>query len=196
MEVTWSPPCEDAVKINFDIAVQDNWLCAAVVCRNWKGDIHKVRFHKWPGSNPLKGEARAARLACSLALEFEGRDVVLEGDAQIVVNQVLESNRTPDWMIEAEKYTIRALFKNRCRWKLQWTPREGNMMAHKLARWGFHVVHRVDFIADDIPLHIVCCDDCCFKQGLWLMIISSYAERKKKTNQPIIRSVCTVHQPT
>lgn len=128
----------------------------SICCKN----IQFANGHWW--SNPLKGEARAARLARSLALEFDGRAIVLEGDAQIVVTQVLEDDREPDWLIAGEVQSIRALLKTHRLWNLQWTSRGRgvwNKMAHKLGRWGFQFVQRVDLIADEIPLEIVSCDD-------------------------------------
>lgn len=57
----WKPPDEGALKINFDVAVKANWLCAAAVCRDSRGNILRIRLSKTHGSSPLKGEARAAR---------------------------------------------------------------------------------------------------------------------------------------
>lgn len=35
----WTLPQEGTIKINFDVAVQDNWFCIAVVSRTSRGEI-------------------------------------------------------------------------------------------------------------------------------------------------------------
>lgn len=131
----------------------------AAVGRNRKGEILQVRVCKLRGDNPLKGEARAARLACMMAEDFAEQEVCLEGDAQQLVKQVNEINASPDWLIEAEVMTIRAMLRLHPLWRFQWTPREGNYMAHHLAIWGHQFEGSVQVIIEDIPPDIAHCDD-------------------------------------
>lgn len=83
---TWIPPPAGSLKINFDTAARDNQLAAAAVCRDSEGSIFSIRTAKSIGSNPLKGEARAARLALSLAATFPEQSIQIEGDALLLVN--------------------------------------------------------------------------------------------------------------
>lgn len=50
------------MKINFDVAVKENVLCAAAVCRNAGGGLIKIRVSRLQGSDPLKGKDIAASL--------------------------------------------------------------------------------------------------------------------------------------
>lgn len=125
------------------------------VCRNWRGEILKVRFKRIYGAESIKGEARAARLACLLAEDFDYCDVIMEGDAQILVNQVVDLDTVPDWVIEAEVLTIRALLRNHSKWKFRWIPRNGNCLAHNLARWGLQSDFPADTKLEDIPVTII-----------------------------------------
>lgn len=92
------------------------------------------------GAKPTKGEARAAWLACLLVEEFAEYEVLLEGDAQSLVNQVVDPTATLDWIIEAEVLTLRAILSQHPLSHFQWIPREGNYIAHNLARWGVQIV--------------------------------------------------------
>lgn len=66
-------------------------MYAAAVCRKNQGSILQLRINKWPGSIPLKGEARAARMALSLVAEFDDWAILIEGDALGLIQQVTES---------------------------------------------------------------------------------------------------------
>lgn len=77
-EVSWQPPPPGTIKIKFDTPVKDNLLWAAAVCRNCKGEILRIRMQKAVGSNPLKGEALAARLAFGLTSKLSLRSLLLE----------------------------------------------------------------------------------------------------------------------
>lgn len=132
----WSPPSQGVFKINYDAALRDNRICIAVVCRNWKGEGIQARLNRLAGVVPIEGEARAARLACSLAEELGLQNLALEGEAQALVTRVVHTDMVPDWIIEAEVLTMRAMLKSHGQWTFRWIPRVGNDMAYALARWG------------------------------------------------------------
>lgn len=77
-------------------------------------------------------------MAISLAAEFEDWDILLEGDALSLVQQVTDSTMTPNRLIEGEVHMMRNLLRDNHWWNLLWIPREGNIMTHKLAQWGLH----------------------------------------------------------
>ncbi|KAB1228075.1 hypothetical protein CJ030_MR4G024755 [Morella rubra] len=71
---------------NFRLRVK-RLRCYAAVCPDSRGKILLIRTTKTPRSNPLKGElVRAARLAISLAGEFQDQAIQVEGDALSLVN--------------------------------------------------------------------------------------------------------------
>ncbi|KAB1220816.1 Imidazole glycerol phosphate synthase hisHF, chloroplastic [Morella rubra] len=82
-------------------------------CRDSHGTLLRVRLSRTQaGSYPLKGEARAARLAFSLAEDYAADKVLLEGDSLALVSQVLSTDSRPDWLIEGEvlRYTSENVF--------------------------------------------------------------------------------------
>lgn len=157
--ISWTPSREHALKINYDAALQAGWICEAAVCRNWKGEVLRVRFCKFRGLDPIVGETRAARFACSLAAEFTGFEICFEGDARNLVSQVVDSDSIPDWKIEAEFVTIRALLRLHPLCCFECIPREGNFLARELASWGMSKDHPETCTLLDIPSDIVTCDD-------------------------------------
>lgn len=84
--------------------------------------------------------------------------MIFEGDSLVLINQVLNEDCYPDWLIECEVATIRQFLMEPPSWKLQWTPHEGNEMAHWLAHRGFLSSSTGDLALDSIPLDIVLCD--------------------------------------
>lgn len=149
--LSWVPLSVGEFKINFDVAIKENWMYAAAIYCDHQGRIQKIRLHNWLGSSPLKGEARVARLAVALVEDFADSILQLEGDAQGLVQQITDCSLTPDWLIEGEVHTLRNLLRDHCRWSIQWIPREGNALAHNLAQWGSINVFQGDFYASDVP---------------------------------------------
>lgn len=52
----------------------------AAICRNSVGQILQACTHKTAGNLPIKGEARAARLACHIAASYSKPEIIIEGD--------------------------------------------------------------------------------------------------------------------
>lgn len=128
----WRPPDCGKLKINYDVVVLDWTLFIEAICRNSKGAILHARASKLEGSNPIKGEAGAARMAAEL---FMGSHLTIEGDYLNLVNQVCDMNGFLDWEIEGEVNTIRQLLKANANWSIEWIPHEGNVAAYNLAHW-------------------------------------------------------------
>lgn len=82
----------------------------------------------------------------------------MEGDSLELVNQVSNLDRPPDWLIKGEVDTIRKIMLERDSWKSIWTSREGNCLAHNLAKWGMDFVLSGNFRVGDVPPDIVNCD--------------------------------------
>lgn len=79
-------------------------------------------------------------------------------DPQLLINPLMDTT-LPDWRIEAEVLTIRELMRLNPLWSFHWIPREGNYMAHHLARWGRVNADKEQLGQADIPEDIVCSDD-------------------------------------
>lgn len=83
--LTWQPPYQGCFKINFDVSTIRHKLVFPAVCHNSRGDILQVHAGARLGSNPLKGEALAARLAVSYFPEFDQAAVIVEGDVLMLI---------------------------------------------------------------------------------------------------------------
>lgn len=110
------------------------------------------------GSNPLKGEARAALMACRIAEFFAGARPTVEGDCSALINQVREWNQIPNWEIEGEVTTIRNLLVEHEDWSFVWIPREANFAAHNLAKWSSSQSLFGELRVDSLPSIVTDCD--------------------------------------
>ncbi|KAB1224572.1 hypothetical protein CJ030_MR2G004964 [Morella rubra] len=126
--------------------------------RDSQGVIKQAHVGKVRGKNPLKGEARAARLACSVATCFAGSPICIEGDCLELVNQVQSQIVTPDWEVAGEVETIRSLLEANTSWSFSWTPREGNYAAHFLAQWCISSDLSGCISLDHLPNSVTDCD--------------------------------------
>lgn len=77
--------------------------------------------------------------------------------------------------------TLRALLRIHPQWQFRWIPREGNYLAHNLARWGLQNVNQFDLMAEDFPLNIVNCDESTAEFHLWVNIMLRRKKEKKKS---------------
>jgi len=66
----WTPSAPSYFKINFDIAIWDNFFAQAAVCWNHQGKILKTEYLINLPCTPNVGEALAAQLAISLAISL------------------------------------------------------------------------------------------------------------------------------
>lgn len=76
----------------------------------------------------------------TMAAEFLDHSIVVEGDSLMKVEQILRTDTIPDWVIEAKVSTIHCLLQWNANWRLQWIPRECNIMMHCLAHWGWNII--------------------------------------------------------
>lgn len=134
-KMLWKPPDPGQFKINYDVAVLGDSLCMAAMCHDNLGNIILARTSRVAGRSPIKGEARAARLACQMASSFSAHEIILEGDCLTLVNQVVDATAAVDWDISGEVITIRRLLQDHPTWSFKWIPREANVAAHNLAKW-------------------------------------------------------------
>jgi hypothetical protein len=92
------PPPTNWVKLNFNTAIRDSYSVQAVVCRDSLGRILHLSSNL-SSCTPNVGEARAALLACSIAVSLSYDKFILEGDSEVVVLFLQHPNSVRDWMI-------------------------------------------------------------------------------------------------
>ncbi|KAF5470020.1 hypothetical protein F2P56_010573 [Juglans regia] len=146
----WRPPATNIVKVNFDAAVDKNYqkIGNGVVMRDWEGEL----LHKdW-----LYGKLwRHYGVGC--------RKVVLEGDALMVIKAVQSEEQCLAWygqLVEGLQQVVTAYPD----WSLSFNPREGNYVAHQLAKLALLLQEAERIWVEDCPESIfsfVLKDKCC-----------------------------------
>ncbi|KAL2902412.1 Uncharacterized protein RDABS01_027494 [Bienertia sinuspersici] len=104
----WCPPCTDEIKVNFDAAVDETLggIGVGLVARNSEGEVVLAKAVHLPYRWTTEvGEARAALEAIKVAKECEWDRVVIEGDAQVIINALqrgtMRSSHAQIWTDDA-----------------------------------------------------------------------------------------------
>ncbi|XP_042974702.1 uncharacterized protein LOC122306338 [Carya illinoinensis] len=135
-DTRWKPPDEGASKVNFDAAIDMNnyKLGLGIVARNHVGEVlFTLSSSKLFSGNFDTAEAAALWRAMELVLELDVKNVVFEGDADRVIKGVTDVRGNYDWM-EQQYANIRGRFLLRPDWSVSFIHREGNCVAHALAK--------------------------------------------------------------
>ncbi|KAB1200821.1 hypothetical protein CJ030_MR0G006180 [Morella rubra] len=77
----WQAPPPDAVKINVDVAIREEFAVTTAIIRNHKGELLTYNFEK-------TGEATAAKRGVEVALSKGYKNIILEGDSESVVKAI------------------------------------------------------------------------------------------------------------
>ncbi|XP_030928675.1 uncharacterized protein LOC115954851 [Quercus lobata] len=135
-QVSWSPPTESVYKGNFDAAFFDTSGCTGVgvVFHDFQGQVITALSQKIPLVQSVElVEAMAARRALLFAKELSLFDVEIEGDCSRVLaalNMARSCSTLFGYVIDECK-SLGALL---CSCKFSHVRREGNRLAHALAR--------------------------------------------------------------
>ncbi|CAL1390121.1 unnamed protein product [Linum trigynum] len=86
---TWSPPPANFLKINFDVAVRDSGCSSGLVVRGSDGHVVvAVGLCHQGVVDPYLAELLAVRDAISFVASRSLSQVIVEGDSEVVVNQI------------------------------------------------------------------------------------------------------------
>ncbi|GMJ11924.1 hypothetical protein like AT3G09510 [Hibiscus trionum] len=136
--VKWEAPAEGVVKVNFDTAYDQNSKISfsAVVCRDYEGFILAVGIiqHQYV-ADASTAEAWACLQAVRLASEVGFTNIIVEGDSLTVWKKV-RSQSLDTSIISPIIYDIREAVKTIASISFGFVKREGNVVAHLLAREG------------------------------------------------------------
>jgi ribonuclease HI len=147
----WSKPPPGVIKVNWDAAVEGRQkrIGIGVIVRNCEGGVLAMMSESMDYiQDPTTAEALAARRAVEFSLSLGIRKIILEGDA----NQIVQALRCTDGgrcsyglIIE----DMQQLFRRFVEHSVQFVRREANKEAHKLAKLalslGENKVWREDF---------------------------------------------------
>ncbi|KAF5474737.1 hypothetical protein F2P56_006608 [Juglans regia] len=156
----WQKPEELSVKVNFDTALdlRKKLMGAGVVIRDWRGDVLVSLCAQFKHvSSPFIAECKALGRAVELCKELGFYNVWFEGDAKRVVDGVNKEEEDESWEGQAVGDLQKEL--RGCRgWKLTFTHRECNEVAHCLAKIGLSIeMERVwmECVPPEIVLKVV-----------------------------------------
>ncbi|XP_042958143.1 uncharacterized protein LOC122293710 [Carya illinoinensis] len=130
----WIKPIQGFIKANWNASTNTSNLGLGIVLRDEVGEVLACAcFKKPPISDSSLAETMALWQAVELSHELGFNRVILEGDAQVVisaVNSVDEDLSSGGHIVE----DVKAVLRERRSWKIQFTRREGNEVAHLLAK--------------------------------------------------------------
>ena len=133
---TWILPPPSWIKLNFDAAIREGKTSVAVVGRDQEGNLVAARVEqRCPGSS-VTSEANAALLAIQRAVDANFKNVVIERDAWNVIEPLRNQAIAPHWSIKSMVEDILYFVKGFDNVKFSFVCREGNEIAHLLARWA------------------------------------------------------------
>ena len=152
----WKLPPQDVYMLNFNAAVFSDLKCSGVgaIIRNSAGEVMTGMLAK---GEYMHNSDEAEALACQKALEFsmEGgfSNLVIEGDSSNVMRAILSSvanNSFFGHIVDDIRHNIsgRQFVAFSC------VKREGNMVAHSLARFSRNIVDELYWMEDE-PLPAV-----------------------------------------
>ncbi|XP_042939569.1 uncharacterized protein LOC122274612 [Carya illinoinensis] len=152
----WKKPVGGFVKVNWDAALvkKKEKMGVGIVIRDEVGDpMVAVCDQQSHVEDPMVAECLALCKALELCIDLNIRQAIFEGDAQTVIMAV---NREEEDMscIGSVIEDVKVLFKQNTDWKLQFTHRENNIVAHTLARNALGLLEQKVWI-EDMPAFIV-----------------------------------------
>ncbi|MBA0837577.1 hypothetical protein Goarm_009723 [Gossypium armourianum] len=137
-KVSWRPPNDGFVKINFDASfLQDLSLAVtAVMVRNHKGEIVGTETYLLNDvADPFVAEARACERALIFSHTLGLQRLVVEGDALLVIKSI-RNREVGKSIIRSIVYHIQQLDRSFEEVTYTFVPREGYEAAHALAIEG------------------------------------------------------------
>ncbi|KAF5482155.1 hypothetical protein F2P56_002746 [Juglans regia] len=133
----WIKPIQGFIKANWDASLSKYSLGLDIVLRDDKGDIIACACYKRnPVQDLVEAEIVALWYAVKLCNSLGFNRVILEGDAEVVVKAVHseeENLSSIGHVIE----DVKIVLKERRAWRVQHVQREGNKVAHLLAKNSF-----------------------------------------------------------
>jgi hypothetical protein len=122
-------------QFNFDAAII-NYAFFAAVSRDSHGSILSVSSSSDLGCSLAFAEAKAALFTISTAIAQGHKLVMCEGDAQSVINSIIDQSLDPHWELRSTIVEIRILLCNFSSVIFRFCPKASNGLAHNLARWA------------------------------------------------------------
>jgi hypothetical protein len=130
----WAPPAVGWFKANFDVAVTHSFAVAAAVLSDDSGNIIAAASQKLVSRDVLQGEAAAALLAVRLAVFSGCEQLLLEGDALLIVLAINNPSLFSSWCFAHCISDISLVLSSLHSWLASKVSRCANFRAHALAK--------------------------------------------------------------
>ena len=149
----WKPPPPDWYKMNVDAAVfAEAGQCGlGVVIRNDRGQLMGALSKMLPYPlGAMEAEAKAVECGIIFAWELGLRQVIVEGDSQVVVHALNRRTNTP-LPIQQIILGAQTWLPNFRSWKAIFAQRDCNKAAHLMARHAKDIVDCLIWVEDTPP---------------------------------------------
>ncbi|CAL1399580.1 unnamed protein product [Linum trigynum] len=133
--LSWVPPPDDFLKINFDAAVRVSGCSSGLVVRGADGHVAlAVGFQHSDMTDPYLAELLAARDAISLLVSKSLPRVIIEGDSEVVVRQLCQGASSDSLGGPVLRDCFLLLASVSVSLEFRAVPRSANRAAHRVAQ--------------------------------------------------------------
>uniref|UniRef100_A0A803QJC8 RNase H type-1 domain-containing protein n=1 Tax=Cannabis sativa TaxID=3483 RepID=A0A803QJC8_CANSA len=139
------------IKLNCDVRVGLDCMCAAVVARDHLGRTIWVQTSFLEYVDALCGEAVACCVALDTARNRGDKFIIVESDSRVVINALnREIDNHVSFCLQSSSYFAGCIFSN--------ISRNCNYAAHNVAKWAFNHKRSGFILISSIPEHLFCND--------------------------------------
>ncbi|XP_035551149.1 uncharacterized protein LOC118349712 [Juglans regia] len=153
----WKRPNGQWFKANFDGALNMEMqkMGMGIVVRDSKGEvIASLCGTKGSVTSPFIAELNALWRTMDFCSELGLQDVIIEGDAKELIDAINTETEDESWKGQLVE-DMKQKWKNRKQWDLKFIYREGNVVAHHLAKLALQLDDEVCWI-ENVPKNVNC----------------------------------------
>lgn len=92
---------KNKIKVNVDVAIRDNFAVIIATARDFQGQIQGAVTKQIQAAGLLEGEAEAAKLGLEFVVDKGFREVMLEGDSELVIKAIQLWPQSSEWRINS-----------------------------------------------------------------------------------------------
>ncbi|KAL0431246.1 UNVERIFIED_CONTAM: hypothetical protein Sradi_0750600 [Sesamum radiatum] len=126
----WMPPPAGCIKINSDVAFNEDKAVAAFIVRNQDGFILLAESIEIFTYDASLAELRAIRIAVEKVNSPDKDDAIFESDSAVAIKWITNPTEEPDRAATFDIEEIRRIWEYRPNWKFRKIPRLCNGLAH------------------------------------------------------------------
>lgn len=162
----WVPPPGNKIKVNFDVAMCLDFAMLAMTCRDSEGRFLLAWTERIPACDLIVGEAKAAFLAVSTAIEYGFTKITVEGNDPAVIQPLQHWKTPPSGAIANVIADIRTLLSSTT-WRVNYVSVMENLATHNLACWAAFYDRSGSVPVSSLPFCVIYADDrgCHSKSG-------------------------------